>query len=90
MGRAMRIMPNPPSLSSTPARMTLPAVGAAVWASGSHVWKGHRGTLMAKAIKKAQKARTAYVEFPPNGAPSACPRPSPSDSSTMSNVPWKK
>ncbi len=36
--------------------MTLPAVGAAVWASGNQVWNGQTGTLMAKATKKAQKA----------------------------------
>ena len=36
-----------------PARITLPAVGASVWASGSQVWNGHKGTLMAKAEPKA-------------------------------------
>ncbi len=40
----------------TPARMTEPAVGASVWASGSQVWNGNIGTLMAKARKKARKA----------------------------------
>ncbi len=37
-GRAMRIMPYPPSLSNTPASSTLPAVGASVCASGNQVW----------------------------------------------------
>ena len=40
----------------TPARMTEPAVGASVWASGSQVWNGHIGTLIAKARKSARKA----------------------------------
>ena len=38
--------------------MTEPAVGASVWASGSQVWKGNMGTLMAKAKKKPQKSQT--------------------------------
>ena len=33
-----------------------PAVGASVWASGSQVWNGQTGTLIAKAMAKAQKA----------------------------------
>ena len=37
--------------------MTLPAVGASVWASGNQVWKGKLGTLKAKPRKKPQKAR---------------------------------
>ena len=36
-----------------PARMTDPAVGASTWASGSQVWTGHIGTLMAKEAKNA-------------------------------------
>ncbi len=39
-----------------PARITEPAVGASVWASGSQVWNGNIGTLIAKARKKAMKA----------------------------------
>src|SRR5262245_9292824 len=31
----------------TPASSTEPIVGASVWASGSHVWNGHIGTLTA-------------------------------------------
>jgi len=37
------------------ARMTDPAVGASVCASGSQVWNGNIGTLMAKPRKKARK-----------------------------------
>src|SRR5688572_10014890 len=40
----------------TPARITEPAVGASVWASGSQVWNGNIGTLMAKARKNARNA----------------------------------
>ncbi len=32
----MRIKPNPPSLSRTPARIMEPAIGASTWAFGSH------------------------------------------------------
>ena len=34
--------------------MTLTAVGASVWASGSQVWNGHTGSFMAKAATKNQ------------------------------------
>ena len=44
-----------PSLSITAARITEPPVGACTCASGSHVCSGHMGTLMKKAIEKAQK-----------------------------------
>ena len=46
----------PLELKSTPARMTLPAVGASTCASGSHVWNGNIGTLIAKAKKNARNA----------------------------------
>ncbi len=47
-----------PSLSITAARTTEPAVGACTWASGSQVCTGHIGTLMKKAMAKAQKQYT--------------------------------
>ena len=47
--------PYVPIFSSTLARMTEPAVGASTCASGSQVWNGNMGTLMAKPRKKAQK-----------------------------------
>src|ERR1700733_163797 len=53
-GRANRIKPYVPIFSRTPARMTDPAVGASTCASGSHVWNGNMGTLMAKAKKNPQ------------------------------------
>ena len=40
-------------MSSTPARRTDTGVEASVWASGSQVWKGKRGILMPKPIKRA-------------------------------------
>ncbi len=54
-GNAKRSKPYVPILSSTPARITDPAVGASTWASGSQVWNGKSGTLMAKATAKARK-----------------------------------
>ena len=53
-GRQNRIIPYVPIFSKTPARITLPAVGASTCASGSHVWNGKSGTLIANAMKKAR------------------------------------
>ena len=39
------------------ASITEPAVGASTWASGSQVWNGNIGTLIAKARKNARKAK---------------------------------
>ena len=50
-----------PSLSITPARITDPAVGAWVWASGSHVCTGKRGTLTAKAMAKAKNSQRSVT-----------------------------
>ena len=46
--------PYVPIFRRTAARMTEPAVGASVWASGSQVWNGNIGTLIAKPRKKAR------------------------------------
>ena len=35
--------------------MTEPTVGASVWASGSQVWNGNIGTLMAKPMNRPPK-----------------------------------
>jgi hypothetical protein len=48
-----------PILSITAARSTLPAVGASTWASGSQVWNGKIGTLIAKATANAAKSQGA-------------------------------
>ena len=58
-GRQNRIMPYVPIFSSTPASITDPAVGASTCASGSQVWKGNIGTLIANPIKKATKSQMA-------------------------------
>src|SRR5229473_1762890 len=57
-GSEKRMKPYVPIFSKTPARMTEPAVGASVCASGSQVWNGNMGTLMAKAKKNPQKSHT--------------------------------
>src|SRR5215470_16701968 len=57
MGSENRTKPYVPILRRTAARMTEPAVGASVCASGSQVWNGNIGTLMAKAKKKPQKSQ---------------------------------
>src|SRR3954452_15005095 len=53
IGTEKRRKPYAPIFSSTPARMTEPAVGASTCASGSQVWTGHIGTFTAKEAKKA-------------------------------------
>src|SRR5580658_625261 len=58
-GSEKRTKPYVPIFKRTPARMTEPAVGASTWASGSQVWKGNIGTLMANATKNAKKSHTA-------------------------------
>ncbi len=50
-----------PIFSSTPARMTEPAVGASTCASGSQVWNGNSGTLIANASAKARKNQLSIV-----------------------------
>src|SRR6202049_2335861 len=57
-GSEKRTNPYVPIFSKTPARMTEPAVGASVCASGSQVWNGNIGTLIANAKKKAQNRST--------------------------------
>src|SRR5215472_7303192 len=55
IGREKRRNPYVPIFSRTAARITEPAVGASVCASGSHVWNGNIGTLIAKPKKNARK-----------------------------------
>ncbi len=59
-GTANRRKPYVPIFSRTPARMTEPAVGASTWASGSQVWNGNIGTLMANARKNAPNSQKAH------------------------------
>src|ERR1700693_4891287 len=60
-GRKKQRKPYVPIFKRTPAKMTEPAVGASVCASGSQVWNGNIGTLMAKAKKNPQKSHTFSV-----------------------------
>ena len=65
-GTANRIRPYAPSFRRIAARMTEPAVGAWTWASGSQVWNGNIGTLIANARKNARKANSWRVGSKPN------------------------
>ena len=56
-GSEKRMKPYVPIFSSTPARITEPAVGASTCASGSQVWNGNIGTLIAKPRKKARNTQ---------------------------------
>ena len=77
IGSAILMNPYVPSFSRMAARSTEPTVGAAVWASGNHVWKGNIGTLTAKPRKSA--ANTQKAKVPAN-------TPLRADNSTMSKV----
>ena len=45
-----------PTLSSTPTSSTAPPAGASAPASGSQVWNGNNGALIAKAMKKPRNS----------------------------------
>src|SRR5689334_21346173 len=60
-GSEKRRKPYVPIFSSTLARITDPAVGASVCASGSQVWNGNIGTFTAKPTKNAQNTHHAMV-----------------------------
>jgi len=64
-GTANRMNPYAPSFSMIAARITEPAVGASVWASGSQVWNGNIGTLIAKARKNARNAASCSPSAKP-------------------------
>ena len=61
IGRAKRTNPYVPIFSRIAARMIEPAVGASTCASGSQVWNGNIGTLMAKPKKKPAKIQNCSV-----------------------------
>src|SRR5688572_17881891 len=56
-GNAKRRKPYVPIFSSTPASTTEPAVGASTCASGSQVWSGNIGTLIANASANAPNSQ---------------------------------
>src|SRR5262249_20146885 len=58
-GIVNRNNPYAPVFNKSPARMTLPPVGASVWASGSHVWSGTTGSFTAKPTKNANISHQA-------------------------------
>src|SRR5258708_21891523 len=60
-GSEKRMNPYVPIFNKTPARITEPAVGASVCASGSQVWNGNIGTLIANAKKNAQNRSTCVL-----------------------------
>src|ERR1700726_589941 len=62
IGTENRKNPYVPIFNRTPARMTEPAVGASVCASGNQVWNGNIGTLMANARKNARNSKMATVD----------------------------
>src|SRR5438128_282181 len=64
-GSAQRKQADVRIVSSTAARITEPAVGAATGASASQVWKGKIGTLVANARKKAPNSQNATVPSSP-------------------------
>ena len=64
-GMTNRSRPYVPILSSTPASTTEPPVGAWVWASGSQVWSGKSGTLIANASPKTANSHHCA----PSGTP---------------------
>src|SRR6266702_2884199 len=63
-GKQKRRSPYPPILSSTPASMTLPAVGASTCASGSQVWNGKIGTLTANPTNNRMNAIPPSEKMP--------------------------
>src|SRR5215468_4815428 len=67
IGRLKRRNPYVPIFSRTPARMTDPAVGASTCASGSHVWNGNIGTLIANPTKNARKIQYWKLEDASDG-----------------------
>src|SRR5579872_4959540 len=56
-----------PIFSRTAARITDPAVGASTCASGSQVWNGNIGTLMANPMKNNQKTHSCDPNCQPIG-----------------------
>ena len=51
-----------PIFRRTAARITEPAVGASVCASGSQVWNGNIGTLIAKPEEERQEDPPLQIE----------------------------
>src|ERR1700745_4375174 len=56
-----RTLPNVPTLSSTPTSSTAAPGGAEAAASGSQVWNGHSGALIANAMKNPRNSHLLTV-----------------------------
>src|SRR6266704_1451462 len=69
IGKLNRRNPYVPIFSNTAARITEPAVGASTCASGSQVWNGNMGTLMANPTKNARN--TQYCKLYGRNDPTA-------------------
>ena len=78
MGSAMRMNPYAPSFRRIAASRTEPTVGASVCASGSHVWNGNIGTLIANPRKSPANSSTCVLW--------TIPAPWRFESTTMSKV----
>ena len=74
IGSEIRMTPYAPIFKRMAASSTEATVGAAVWASGSQVWNGNIGTLMAKPRNIAPKTRKANVPVKAPPAPSSVNR----------------
>src|SRR5215467_11158479 len=59
--RQYLIMPNVPTLSSTPTSSTAAPGWAEAAASGSQVWNGHSGALIANAMKNPRNSHFCVV-----------------------------
>jgi len=53
----IRIIPKPPSLRRTPARIMEPATGASTWALGSQRWTEYMGNFTKKAPNAVMKIK---------------------------------
>jgi hypothetical protein len=72
-----------------PARMTEIGVGACTWASGSQVWNGKQGILIAKAMNKNQKAQVVKL-MPSRSGPVQAPALPMAIISGIEKVPWSR
>src|SRR3954468_13838642 len=74
IGRHNRKIPYVPNFNSTPANMTLPAVGASTCASGNQVCSGNTGTFTMKPTLIARNSATcsrSFIGFSANQCASA-------------------
>ena len=63
IGNANRSRPYGPSFNTSPARSTLPAVGASVCASGSQVCSGNSGVFTPNPTRNAANTQHCSVKL---------------------------